>query len=210
MNNTMVLISGTSRGLGSALYKYFTSKGFTTYSINKNKIGNNNFLIDLTARNIDIPILESVFSKYKKIIFISNASIISPMGNFAEEGLKSCIEDSIYINYINPLNIIFSIISKKKKFIVINISSGAALSSNEGLSLYSSSKAAKHRFIDILKKENLSNKDALYIDNFDPGRMNTDMQKELLSFKNIPNKKYSLSDTENVAKKLFEIVNKAL
>lgn len=210
MNNTMVLISGTSRGLGSALYKYFTSKGFTTYSINKNKIGNNNFLIDLTARNIDIPILESVFSKYKKIIFISNASIISPMGNFAEEGLKSCIEDSIYINYINPLNIIFSIISTKKKFIVINISSGAALSSNEGLSLYSSSKAAKHRFIDILKKENLSNKDALYIDNFDPGRMNTDMQKELLSFKNIPNKKYSLSDTENVAKKLFEIVNKAL
>ena len=132
------------------------------------------------------------------------------MGNFAEEGLKSCIEDSIYINYINPLNIIFSIISTKKKFIVINISSGAALSSNEGLSLYSSSKAAKHRFIDILKKENLSNKDALYIDNFDPGRMNTDMQKELLSFKNIPNKKYSLSDTENVAKKLFEIVNKAL
>ena len=206
----MILISGTSRGLGSSLYKYFKSKSYDTYSINKRKAGANNFLIDLNDRKINFSSIECTFAKYKKIVFISNASIISPIGKFDKVAIDSNIEDFMYTNYINPAKIIFSIINSEKKFIIINISTGAALSSNQGLSLYSSSKAAKHRFIDIIKIENLHNNNALYVDNFDPGRMKTAMQKKLLDYNDTHESEYSFSDTEDIAKKIFKLIKSAL
>jgi short-subunit dehydrogenase len=63
-----------------------------------------------------------------------------------------------------------------------------------------------HRFIEILKKEEENNPNAIYIDNFDPGRMQTKMQKDLIYEKklNIDIENFSL--VEEVAEKIYEVL----
>jgi benzil reductase ((S)-benzoin forming) len=205
MNDTLVIISGTTQGLGKELALVFNK--FNVLTINRKDIGQNNIVLDLSSKKINLDNLEKYIKQYSQIVFISNASTINPIKNIK---LLSEIEleNSIFTNYINPSKIILSIIRANKKYVILNITSGAAFTTNEELSMYSASKAAMHRFVDILKREENGNEKALLIENFDPGRINTKMQFNLLDKKNISKENIKLNTTLEIANKIYDLVGK--
>lgn len=199
----LILITGTSQGLGLALKDTFLD--YDVIGINRIMQSENDLEFDLSDKNFDFKKIKTRIQHYQKVVFISNASIIDPIENIINVD-GSDIEDSIYVNYINPSRIILEILKSNSEYIVLNITSGAAFSNNTKLALYSSSKAAMHKFIDILKIEENYNQNALYIDNFDPGRMKTSMQRNLLYKKMVAIDTVELNEVKEVAKKIYDIL----
>ena len=205
INNILVIITGCSRGLGASLSSVL--HGYDVLCVDRKTSLYESVKMDLSSKNLSLNSLQEKVRNYKKIIFINNASIITPIVKIDSISIED-VERSIYTNYINPVNIITSLLQNKKLYILINISSGAVFGVNEELSLYSSSKAAMHKFIEILKKEEKNNKYIKYIDNFDPKRMNTSMQKTLNKKKNLNSTDMNLSDPGDVAQDIKLLIEK--
>lgn len=206
MNNILIVITGTTQGLGKELEKIFIKNNILT--INRKLLNlDSNLILDLSEKNINLEEFNNIIDKYEKIFFISNASIIKPIKNI-KDITNDDLDISIHTNFINQAKIIMKIVQSNKKYYILNITSGAAFTSNAELSLYSCSKAAMHRFIEILKKEEVNNPDALYIDNFDPGRMQTEMQKDLISEKKLNLDIEKLNTVKKVAEDIYQILGK--
>lgn len=203
--NILIIITGTTRGLGKALKTIF--RMYTVLSINRKEIDKNDIYIDLSEKDINLEKFNNIIKNYEKIFFISNASIIKPIKNI-KDLTNDELDISLYTNFLNQAKIIMQIVKSNKKYSILNITSGAAFTSNTKLSLYSSSKAAMHRFIEILKKEEENNTNALYIDNFDPGRMQTEMQKDLITDKKLNINIENLNIVEEVAANIYQILGK--
>ena len=202
--NILFLITGTTRGLGKALKDKF--KEYDVVSINRIKKEDADIYMDLSVDNIEVNITKTI-KDYESIFFISNASIIKPIKKIKELNNED-LNISINTNFINQAKIILQIIKSDKKYLILNITSGAAFTSNSNLSLYSSSKAAMHRFVEILKKEEENNSNALFIDNFDPGRMQTEMQENLIKDKNLNVNIQDFSQVDDVANRIYQILGK--
>ena len=202
--NILFLITGTTRGLGKALKDKF--KEYDVVSINRIKKEDTDICMDLSVDNIEVNITKTI-KDYESIFFISNASIIKPIKKIKELNNED-LNISINTNFINQAKIILQIIKSNKKYSILNITSGAAFTSNSDLSLYSSSKAAMHRFVEILKKEEENNSNALFIDNFDPGRMQTEMQENLIKDKNLNINIQDFVQVDEVANKVYQILGK--
>jgi len=202
---TLVVITGTTKGLGKSLKKVF--QNFNILEINRTHETKNGITLDLSSREIDIKKFCDLINKCNKIIFISNASTIDPISNIDCINEKD-IEESIYTNYINPSKIILNILKSQKQFVIINITSGAAFMTNTKLALYSASKASMHRFIEILKEEEKNNPKALYVDNFDPGRMQTEMQSNLIESKQLDNNFGALNKPEKIADDIYKLTGR--
>ncbi len=202
--NILFLITGTTRGLGKALKDKF--KEYDVVSINRIKKEDTDICMDLSVDNIEVNITKTI-KDYESIFFISNASIIKPIKKIKELNSED-LNISINTNFINQAKIILQIIKSDKKYLILNITSGAAFTSNSNLSLYSSSKAAMHRFVEILKKEEENNSNALFIDNFDPGRMQTEMQENLIKDKNLNVNIQDFSQVDDVANRIYQILGK--
>lgn len=203
--NILIIITGTTRGLGKALKTIF--RMYTVLSINRKEIDKNDIYIDLSEKDINLEKFNNIIKDYEKIFFISNASIIKPIKNI-KDLTNDELDISLYTNFLNQAKIIMQIAKSNKKYSILNITSGAAFTSNTKLSLYSSSKAAMHRFIEILKKEEENNPNALYVDNFDPGRMQTEMQKDLITDKKLNINIENLNIVEEVAANIYQILGK--
>lgn len=203
--NILIIITGTTRGLGKALKTIF--RMYTVLSINRKEIDKNDIYIDLSEKDINLEKFNNIIKDYEKIFFISNASIIKPIKNI-KDLTNDELDISLYTNFLNQAKIIMQIVKSNKKYLILNITSGAAFTSNTELSLYSSSKAAMHRFIEILKKEEENNPNALYVDNFDPGRMQTEMQKDLITDKKLNINIENLNIVEEVAANIYQILGK--
>lgn len=201
----LFIITGTTQGLGKELERLFSNNNILT--LNRKLINNSNMVLDLSEKNINLDEFNNIIDKYEKIFFISNASIIKPIKNI-KDMTNDDLDISIHTNFINQAKIIMKIVQSNKKYSILNITSGAAFTSNTELSLYSSSKAAMHRFIEILKKEEINNPNALYIDNFDPGRMQTEMQKDLISQKKLNLNIEELNTGRKVAEDIYQILGK--
>ncbi len=202
--NILFLITGTTRGLGKALKNVF--REYDVVSINRTKYEESDICIDLSLTNIEVDI-NDIIKNYEKVFFIANASTISPIKKIKELNNED-LHISINTNFINQAKIILQIIKSDKKYSILNITSGAAFTSNSDLSLYSSSKAAMHRFVEILKKEEENDSNALFIDNFDPGRMQTEMQENLIKDKNLNINIQDFSQVDEVANKIYQILGK--
>ena len=204
MNKNLFIITGTTRGLGKALKNIF--RGYDVVSINRIKHEETDICIDLSLTNIEVNI-NDVIKNYEKVFFIANASIIKPIKRIKELNSED-LNNSINTNFINQAKIILQITKSDKKYSILNITSGAVFTSNTDLSLYSSSKAAMHRFVEILKKEEENNSNALFIDNFDPGRMQTEMQENLIKDKNLNINIQDFSQVDEIANKIYQILGK--
>lgn len=205
--NNLVIISGTTKGLGYYLKNCFSNENIVC--LNRIKKTSFDIKIDLSQKNIDLVELKEKINQSERIVFISNASTIEPIRNICNINEKD-IENSIYTNYVNPTKIILSIVKSKKEFVIINITTGAAFTINTKLAMYSASKASMHRFVEILKEEEEENTKALFIENFDPGRMQTNMQKNLLDAKKIKNDILEFKKPESVAIELYSLIGKYL
>lgn len=203
---TLLLLTGSSRGLGLKVKQLFMEKMYTVVSINRTACHTDDIILDLGKQNIDLNVFNNRILAYDRIVFINNASTIKPIEKIGAIAYND-VWTATNINWCNPVLLINEIVKSGKEFYIINITSGAAFTANQKLSLYSSTKAALYRFIEILANEQTANKKCLGVHNFDPGRMQTEMQSYLLEELHgaCDHRLYgSLPTAEDVAKKLYK------
>ena len=125
----------------------------------------------------------SVIDGVSKVLFISNAGIIDPIGP-TDEIEKKTLEKNHNVNFYSPI-LIASELSKKTRnhninLYIANISSGAASRALPRWAAYCSSKSAAKIALDCLSEENSH----ITVEHIDPGVMNTGMQKKIRNSEN--------------------------
>jgi benzil reductase ((S)-benzoin forming) len=220
LKEIIFIITGTTRGLGFSIASLVKRHGISLIEINRDNVKNSlSFVCDLSSPREVIRVLPSITSlindKYKSytVVFVSNAAVITPIGPLGTYENESLV-NSVNTNIISPLLLINSIMSLPNRKIIYDISSGAAESSNEGLGIYSGSKSAMKKIIEISQKE--AHSESVYFRSFDPGVMDTGMQKIMRSSsKYLKRKSYfvglknqgMLKDPSEVANAILNEVN---
>lgn len=216
------IITGTTKGLGKALFEILDKKNNIIITINRKNIiykgsENINLNIDLSKveldkiKNFELELLKLINTNITSIVFINNAFTLGTLSKI------DALDDNELINVINT-NVISSTIlikhfleiTKSLKITkkVLNISSGAAKNAIDGWSMYCMTKSALEMFI---KSINIEYPDYEPI-NIDPGVMNTVMQATIRDFKSGKDHNYfdklyrnnQLKNTDEVAQSIIE------
>jgi len=178
-----IIVTGANRGLGKNIHDllahekisetncYFTSRVPVTSPEKLFKY----FIVDFNKSDIKKPGIE-VGSPGDTVIYINNAGMIEPIGK-AKDITISDLECSLRVNCTGPLalaqNLVIQTKSVGARLFILNISSGAATHPVDGWLAYCTSKAAALMAFDVLASENVH----VEVKHFDPGAMDTDMQK---------------------------------
>jgi len=190
----VVVITGTSQGLGRALFDCLCSRPVQLVCVSRRfpdyqrNIAKKNSKIRLVKADLNhpeslpfrlAPIAPLLKKKTAEFIFISNAGRVGPIGSVGKLS-SAAICESIRINLTAPMvlsNYFLSLFKNKPvRITVINVSSGAAKHPIAGWPVYCASKAGCAMFFDVLKKQfGGGNK----IFDYDPGVMDTFMQKSI-------------------------------
>ncbi len=177
--NKIVLITGSSRGIGKSISKKFKSLGAKTINLSSSDfdLSNNDHLNDLKI----------FINKHKRIdILINNAAI-----NYSEKIFEFDYHkfDNLFnINVKAPFFITSAVskIMKKNKYgKIINLSSIASVRVRENKSVYTSSKFAIEGFTKTLANE--LSKFNIIVNSVAPGFIDTDMTRSMLTKKEIKN-----------------------
>lgn len=198
----MYIITGTTRGLGKEIET-------TLLANNKNVITVNRENLDLS--NLDqFPLyIESLKKNInnKDIVFINNAAVLGDVSPFSNIDRQNIV-DTININLVSPLLFLNFLFSLKNKWMYINITSGAAHSTNKYLGLYSVTKSSLKQYLDFLNIE-IEDTNCVGLYNYDPKIMNTDMNKKLkrnLFFNNKKFNSFIAKDPSSTSKDLFDFI----
>lgn len=202
-NNKVVLITGSSQGLGFEIAKRYLMLGAnliicsrnykkvkkahkTLDSIKKKNQKIISFSTDVSKNKSVYKLIKSTLKKFKKIdILINNAGVLGPKGNIENINWRKWVK-TIEINLLGSVLLCKNIIphfKKRNKGKIIQISGGGATSPFPMFSSYATSKAAIVRFIENLSEEN--NKYNIDINAVSPGIMNTNMLDQILKTKKI-------------------------
>ncbi|MGD0328631.1 MAG: SDR family NAD(P)-dependent oxidoreductase [Minisyncoccia bacterium] len=200
MNKKTVIITGVSSGLGKALFDTLRGTGVRLICISRTFLSYQTALSDknVTLLVCDLSNVKEVFSITQKlnkilegandIVFINNAATIAPIGLIGEID-DGAIVAAANINFVSPMLImnVLCKLQKAKKLTFIHLTTGAARTPIIGWPLYCSTKAALKMFFAIIKRQYKNNK-RFIVHEFDPGVMNTPMQKQIRqsSRKNFP------------------------
>ena len=214
----VVLVTGSSKGIGAATIEEFASNGYDViinYNTSENIALNlynrikKKYDINVYLERFDITNeleVENIFNKYKIDILINNAAI--SIDSNIEEKDKNSFMKVLEVNVFGTFFMSKTFIQSNKEGIIVNVSSTDAIDTYNTLSIdYSASKAA---ILNMTK--NMSNT----YNNFKicaicPNWVNTEaikeMNKEYLEseMKRIGQKK--LIEPNIVAKKIYDIVN---
>jgi|MDTC01.2.fsa_nt_gb benzil reductase ((S)-benzoin forming) len=186
-NKTLIIITGTSSGIGSQLKSILTKdKKFETQVFHSRDISEN-YTDDITNKHIygDLENYSNEWfsaidlGRFSNIIFVNNAATIEPIDKFKNLSVSS-LNKSLSINTLFTAKITQFLANKKNdnaKFLIFNISSGASLSPVDGWTAYCMTKAATKMMLDVI---DLENKDISVV-HYDPGIVDTNMQKTIRS-----------------------------
>lgn len=189
----MVIISGPARGLGRELFNQLVSQAYPTVGVGRDltriatvaKTASAQVELVEVDLGEDIDTLENALAVLRRIVqsasdgplvFISNASIIEPIGQATGLALPG-LERALRINCLAPLIIANTLAdiahAQHRLLLVLDVSSGAACRPVSGWQAYCTSKAAYKMALDVLALENSDIK----VVHFDPGVMDTSMQQ---------------------------------
>ena len=184
--NSQVIVTGSSRGLGKAIAEAFLNKGAKVIGISRSSsIEHENYThieADLSkleeVKSLDIP-FQSGLEKY---ILINNAGRLGKVNTFDEIEVDDIVQTT-QLNYLSPIVLIkkFNRFKRNEKgaFYVINIGSGAAYQPIDGWSMYCSTKSALSMFTRVVKEESDIHNFGLNVVDLSPGIIDTDMQAEI-------------------------------
>ncbi|MBN2546847.1 MAG: (S)-benzoin forming benzil reductase [Spirochaetes bacterium] len=196
-----VIITGASKGLGEAIVKQLIGTDSLLFCISRKKneeltrsLGNSNTKFFYKEFDlVDIKKIESLMNDIfkninkktiKKIVLINNTAAVTPITSIENASTEE-IKNHFNLNLIAPV-LLTSIFIKltedmniEKK--IINITSGAASNPYFGWSCYCSSKAGLNMFSRCVVLEQKNKMYPVKIILYDPGAMDTDMQKQIRS-----------------------------
>lgn len=194
----LIVLTGSSRGLGYALYeRLLSTENVELLCLSKNindkqadllnsAQGGFDFIeVDFSTAaeagfesQLEAKISKSVAGeKYDEIIFISNAGVIEPIGMVGH--LDSvAVKQATNVNFLAPMLISQVLVrlaeSLSARLKIVNISSGAAKHAISGWSVYCATKSALVMFFDVMQKMPICE-----IEHVDPGVLNTGMQSQI-------------------------------
>ncbi|MDA9886150.1 SDR family oxidoreductase [Flavobacteriaceae bacterium] len=181
----VILITGTSKGLGRYLAEYYLKKTHTVIgcSLSANVIMHPSYhhtQLDLSNESNVRSWVNSVRKKFQTIdVLICNAAIVSSAlfltltpGNLMESFLKTNVAGVFYV-----LREVSKQMIKQKRGRIIAISSITTATHQEGTSVYSATKCAVNELIKILAKEVSSSNITCNV--IAPGMMKTNASEEL-------------------------------
>tara|TARA_R110000744_G_scaffold253908_1_gene369621 strand:+ start:1092 stop:1727 length:636 start_codon:yes stop_codon:yes gene_type:complete len=210
MQNTVYIITGTTRGFGKEIKDLLLLKQEKVISINRSDA-------DLSKPEILASFLQGLKQKIKDqygandLIFINNAATLGKIGPSSEMDPLEIIE-TIGTNLISPLlfcNFLFSLDNNWKYF---NITSGAAKTKNKYLGLYSITKLGLEEYLKFIDLE-IDGTNCKGVYNYDPKTIATNMNQELkesLFFKNEKFQDTIPKDVKIAATEFYNFIEKRL
>ncbi|MEI8349022.1 MAG: SDR family oxidoreductase [Candidatus Omnitrophota bacterium] len=164
MNNSQVmLITGTSRGIGKFLAKHYVQRGFSVIGCSRQSVDYSlknyrHFSLDICNEDDVREMFVEVTKSYKHLdVLINNVGIISM--NYVYLTSAKTVRDIMDTNFIGTFiccREAIKIMQRNRSGKIINISSIAVPLSAAGTSAYSASKAAVEQLSKVLAKEVVS------------------------------------------------------
>lgn len=157
----ILLITGTSSGLGRHLAKYYLEKNYIVFGCSRSlvKINSKHYYHEVLDINEKLKIknwIEKIFSKYKKIDYLINSASFVPVSYPSLLNDYELVTNAFKTNVISQVNLINEVGKKmiKNKFgRIINFSSMSEGLLEEGTALYSSTKKSIETYSKIFSKE---------------------------------------------------------
>ncbi|WP_026672531.1 (S)-benzoin forming benzil reductase [Alkalihalobacterium bogoriense] len=196
-----IIITGASRGLGSALTSTFIEAGNHLYCIARSKneeliqhAKTKNcridwFQVDLSDSLVVESTMKSIFEQIWKqdvdeLVLINNAGIVQPIKR-AERCTAEEVQTHFHVNLVAPIILTATFIKSSLSFNgtkqVINISSGAGKHPISGWSAYCSAKAGLDLYSRTVALEQSEATYPVKVMSFSPGIIDTDMQSDIRS-----------------------------
>lgn len=160
-NKKILLISGTSKGLGKDLSKYFLKKNFIVFGCSRSKTKLNSKFYNHSVFDINSEIetrkwVETIYKKHKRIDYLINNVAMIPTSYPSILNNKELVLKVFKTNVVSQINLINEVGKKmvKKNFgRIISFSTMAVGLLEEGTSLYSASKSSIDTYSKIVSKE---------------------------------------------------------
>lgn len=158
--SSIILITGTSKGIGEYLANYYLTKGNIVIGCSRStpNISDKNYVhfnLDITIEVDIIRMVRKINKDFGRIDVLINNAGVAIMNHLVFTPLKKA-EQVFKINFFGTFLLtreVVKIMAKSKYGRIINFSSVAAPLSLEGESIYGSSKAAIESFTKIAAKE---------------------------------------------------------
>lgn len=183
---SLIIISGSSRGLGKAMALAFLDEGAEVIGISRSKSieadGYHHLHMDLSDLEAVKALELSNIKGYERYILINNSATLGEVKPFDEVADEAIIE-AANLNFIAPMLLISkfnrSLRNEMGKKYVINIGSGAAYQPIDGWSLYCSTKAGLSMLSKVVHLENQIDRSVLKVVDLSPGIIDTEMQTKI-------------------------------
>ena len=215
MRDVLYIITGTTRGIGHELKNILLNNDSDIICLNRKITDKYDYKVDLShieeVSSVSYHLREKIRKDYAShaIVFINNAFSLEPIGKISDFRNYEIV-NSLTTNILSPLILLKLLTELPNKLYIINITSGAAYSTNKHLGLYSSSKLFVENFLKFVEIED---NNCLETYNFDPGITKTRMYDTLSASEKFENEIFSDAIPLNpafVAGHLYNIISKEL
>ncbi len=224
-----VFITGTSRGLGGELAQELSDEKTRLTGLSRTRgdfAGNYHFCDfndpDAAARALDLAFVSTDWQNTESAVFINNSGQLGPL-DFIQNLSVDDIQENLTSNIIGASLCLSRFISATENLnlpkLFVQISSGAALPerAKPSWSLYCASKIAQEQLVRTVAKEQTYAKYPMKVVNFNPGVMETNMQRlirdtpkesfpEVDRFIELKNQG-QVADPANVAESVHNLIN---
>jgi benzil reductase ((S)-benzoin forming) len=212
-----VIITGTSRGLGKAMFDILVERRACVLSISRRFLPyqlrlarTNSSMVKLAKFDLGVDLNGARLRRYlsgflghepAEVVFINNAGTVEPIGPVGRLERRRMLR-AAFVNFISPMMITNELLrlspSSRVPVKILNISSGAARRPIAGWGLYCATKSAASMFFGCVK-EQAGRGSRVSIVSIDPGVIDTDMQKKIriVSAERFPMKKYFIDLKNN-------------
>lgn len=211
MNDSIMIITGTSRGIGKGIAEFYSAQGYTVIGCSRSEStiksdSYNHYQVDLTNETEVLKFVREIRSRFKKVdVLICNVGLIKSalyMGITNGELLNSFIQT----NFVSAFYIcreISKLMLLRKTGRIINIASTMTSLHEPGTSAYSSTKSALIELTKVMARE-LSTQGITcnvvspsMVETESHSEMGKDWEEKMLSVQTLP-RKVSIEELCNI------------
>lgn len=184
----VMLITGTSKGIGKRLRNYYLNRGFIVAGCSRSHVtmkhrNYSHFTLDIANEEEVVKVVKDVYEKFGRIDILINNAAIAAMNHILLTPYKKACE-IFKTNFLGAF--LFTreaakIMVRRKEGRIVNFTTVAVPLKLEGESIYTSSKAALENFTQVAAKE--LGAFGITVNAVGPAPVKTDL------IKNIPKKK---------------------
>lgn len=185
-----ILITGTSRGLGSGLAEFYLNRGHTVYGISRKgnaRLDNHPSFHFLSLDLADIKAVEEVLPEFlrkagKLNLAVLNAGILGEIKDMKDTSLqeiRKVMDINVWSNKV-LIDLMYENLEHVSQ--IVAVSSGAAVFGNRGWNAYSISKAALNMLIKLYSRE----REETHFSSIAPGLIDSEMQDYIFSLEDDP------------------------